>query len=433
MFNKANDSELILGCVADDFTGGSDIASFLEQGGLKTILVNDIPSDHYRLPKGINALVIALKTRSEDIHVAVEQSLSAFNWLTENGARQLFFKYCSTFDSHRYGNIGPVIDGVIDHYHIPFTIISPALPINGRTVKNGNLYVHGIPLHKSSMKNHPLTPMWDSNIAELMALQGKYASINLNYDIIEKGVDILNIEFLNIVKGAANKPFYLILDHFTEGHARTIIKQFGSHSFLTGSSGLALELAAYHSRMSNRACDVDKSNIQTHKRGGAIILAGSCSEATCKQIIHFKQNNNISLRVDPLKLTDGSLNNDDFYRLIKENPSRNILFYGVDLEGDKRNSMDIKFSKLIESTMADIAEFAVNEKVERIIVAGGETAGAVAKKLGFKSYYIGPSVSSGVPVLIPEENSNLQLVFKSGNFGEEDFFLKALETQHNVI
>lgn len=429
MESGLNSSKLILGCVADDFTGASDIASFLELGGLKTLLINGIPKKDYVLPQDINAIVIALKSRNEPKEKAVKDSMLAFKWLKTSGVKQLFFKYCSTFDSNKYGNIGPVIDSVMDYYKIPYTIISPALPVNGRTVENGHLYVYGTPLNESSMKDHPLNPMWDSNIKELLSSQGKYPAYNINYKIIEKGIEYINNQVIDITDQTQDKPFYLIMDHFKDKHAENIVKTFGQHQFLTGSSGLAFELASYHSGKDPNSELIYKSTVEDSR--GKIILAGSCSETTRKQIKHFIKKDGLSMRIDPVKLMEGSLSKDHFYEMIKENPDRDIIFYSTHLENgvfDQKSFGTTITSELIESIMADIAKFAIKEGYNKVIIAGGETSGAVAKALGFATYYIGPPVSSGVPILIPEANQKIRMVFKSGNFGEEDFFTKALNT-----
>jgi len=426
---------IIFGCVADDFTGGSDMASFLELGGLRTLLMNDVPDDNYIVPTEASAIVIALKTRTEETQHAVEKSLQAFCWLKKIGAKQLFFKYCSTFDSTKKGNIGPVIDRVLEHFNLPYTIVSPALPINGRTVKNGHLYVYGTPLHESAMKNHPLTPMWSSDLAELLGSQSKYTTYMINHEVLEKPGEAVDECVSDMLKESSSQPFLIIVDHFNDDHAKKVVETFGDEGFLTGSSGLAMYIARYHSAPSHGKDKgasgfrrpVNKDCIPKKNRG--IILAGSCSEATRNQIRFFIDNGGVSMRVDPQKLYDHELCEDDFFQLIRTNPDNDLMFYSTDVNGhaglnDQGDAAT--FSKLVESTMANIASFAVEEGVNRIVVAGGETAGAVALKLGFSTYFIGESVSPGVPLLIPENNKTVSLVYKSGNFGEQDFFMKSL-------
>ncbi|MDX9799988.1 MAG: four-carbon acid sugar kinase family protein, partial [Spirochaetia bacterium] len=227
-------NNLLFGCVADDFTGASDAASFFLAGGLKTLLLNGIPHDTNHLPDGVKAIVIALKSRTQESSIAVKDSLNAFTLLKKMGCRQLYFKYCSTFDSTPEGNIGPVIDAVLDKYKLPYTIISPALPVNKRTVKNGHLFVNGVPLHKSSMKDHPLTPMWDSDLNNLIAAQGKYRSFNLDYSLLEKNRVEIFEKIFNYKSSIGNNPFYIITDYFKDKHGEIIADLFRDLPFLTG-------------------------------------------------------------------------------------------------------------------------------------------------------------------------------------------------------
>lgn len=198
--------KLIFGCISDDFTGASDAASFLAKGGLRTVLINEIPPHTFKVEDEWEAIVIALKTRTQDKAAAVEASLNAMDWLKKQGIKQLYLKYCSTFDSTEQGNIGPVIDAVLEEYPAHYTILCPALPVNKRIVKSGHLYVDGIPLHKSHMKNHPLTPMWESDIKKLMAPQGKYSCFLADYQLLKQPKD----EILKRVEnfGADKEHFY---------------------------------------------------------------------------------------------------------------------------------------------------------------------------------------------------------------------------------
>ena len=217
-----------LGVVADDFTGASDAASFLAKAGAATVLYNGIPAKAET--DDVQAVVIALKTRTAPAGQAVEESLKAFSWLKEMGAEKLYFKYCSTFDSTSEGNIGPVIDGVLERFHIPYTVICPSLPVNGRTVKDGLLYVNGVLLENSSMRDHPLTPMRDSSLPRLLRTQGKYESVVVPLERLSEPTGVL--------AGDAGEHFYLIPDYYEENHGDLIADRFGHLPFLTGGSGL---------------------------------------------------------------------------------------------------------------------------------------------------------------------------------------------------
>lgn len=180
-----------LGCVADDFTGASDAASFLQKAGMRTILINETP-DVVKIPDETDAVVIALKSRTQEKLEAVESVLRSIKWLKNIGADKFYFKYCSTFDSTKEGNIGPVADMVMEELGINYTILCPALPINGRVVRNGRLYVNGLPLDESPMKNHPLTPMWDSRIKNLIEAQSKYQAVELSGEHFKEDKEIVN-------------------------------------------------------------------------------------------------------------------------------------------------------------------------------------------------------------------------------------------------
>ena len=225
-----------LGCIADDFTGAGDAASFLAEGGLRTILVNGIPGEDFLLPDDCEAVVIALKSRTQKKEDAIRDSLAGIRWLAVHGTEKFYFKYCSTFDSTPEGNIGPVTDAILEELGEKMTILCPALPANGRTVQNGILYVNGVRLEDSSMRNHPLTPMRESRISLLMKPQGKYESLELSRDLLgqsEEKVRELVEEFAH-----THTHGYLIPDHIDDEDARRIVRLFGNLRFLTGGSGI---------------------------------------------------------------------------------------------------------------------------------------------------------------------------------------------------
>ena len=224
---------MILGCVADDFTGASDAASFLQAGGANVILSNGIPEREDEDILEAQAVIIALKTRTCPPGEAVDRSMAAFSWLKAHGARMLYFKYCSTFDSTESGNIGPVLDAALKRWDIPYTLLCPALLENGRSVKDGNLYVNGVLLEDSPMKDHPLNPMRDSRLKYLMERQSRYPCFNLGAGELER-------EFRPYEKTG---HYYLIPDYYEEKHGRMIAKQYGNLPLLSGGSGLLRMIA----------------------------------------------------------------------------------------------------------------------------------------------------------------------------------------------
>ncbi len=406
---------MLIGCIADDFTGGSDIASFFVKGGLRTVLYNGVPEE------GIDAsiadvCVIALKTRTQETKSAVKDSLTAVKWLESQGAKKFYVKYCSTFDSTPKGNIGPICDAVMEYLETPYTILCPALPVNGRTVTNGCLYVHGVPLHESSMKDHPLTPMWDCDLVRLMSPQSKFQSFKL-----ETTTDYLDSFIESCQTEVDGSSFYIIPDFEKSEDARTIVERFGNLPLLTGGSGLAEQLAKQYQKNT-------ENNEFGKTDSPALLLAGSCSETTRNQIQQYEMSGGESYFIDPLKLVTGEESVDHIWQQIISSDNT-ILLYSSDTPDNVRKNQqqgNDGLAKMLEDTIAELAFRALQAGYHRIIVAGGETSGAVIKKLGYSSYHIGESVGPGVPIMIPTEDLQTRIVLKSGNFGEPNFFLQAL-------
>ena len=236
-------NKLFLGIVGDDFTGSSDAASFAVKSGLKTMLFDGIPSDIDLEKEGIQAAVIALKSRMAPVAEAKEQSLAAAKWLVEHGAQHIYSKYCSTFDSTPKGNIGPILDNFLEGFEAKASIICPALPVNGRIVKDGILYINGVPLAESPMKNHPLTPMWDSSLKNLMEAQSSYKCFNVPHDVLYDE-EKLKALIKNIEKD--NEHYYLIPDYENDTDASQIAKVFGDMFIQSGGSGVLTALGEYY-------------------------------------------------------------------------------------------------------------------------------------------------------------------------------------------
>ena len=422
---------LRFGCIADDFTGASDAASFLVKGGMSVQLFNGIPSGDTVAAVNTDAVVIALKSRTQETKAAVKDSLEAIKWLKERGARQFYFKYCSTFDSTREGNIGPVADAVMEYLKVPYTILCPALPVNGRVVKEGRLYVNGVPLNESPMKDHPLTPMWESSIAKLIEPQSKYPSVELWGDELGISRDELSEKLLSKLSesskesGKDSSHFYVIPDYRDDVDAHDIVRLFGDLGFITGGSGILEELASHLSK-GETAGKMPESSTP----GRGILLAGSCSKATLGQIAYFMEHGGAAKKISPEKLISGEESIEDIWSFVEKNPDRDVLIYSSDTPENVKKTQSLgqeRIAGLLEDTEAEIAKRALKAGIKRIIVAGGETSGAVTKKLGFSSYIIGDSVAPGVPVMVPVEDKSVRLVLKSGNFGQPDFFERALK------
>lgn len=409
-------STIRIGVIADDFTGGSDAASFLAESGVGTILYNGVPSQP---PRDCGAVVIALKTRSVPADEAVRQTLRAARWLRENRAEKLYFKYCSTFDSTPEGNIGPVLDSLLDFTGAAFTVLCPSLPVNGRTVRNGVLYVDGIPLAESPMKDHPLNPMWASSLSELMRGQSKYPCLGLERRQMEDGAEVSAL----LERYRADHPhFYVVPDYEDGGDGIRIAGLFGGLPLLSGGSGLLEHL--YPGGQAEGRGGGDS------RRERSLILCGSCSRATSGQIRHFQVHGGRSCAVDAEKLLSGEQTVAEIWRFVSDHPDETVLVYSdaVEKDPDSRGAGEklARASALIERTMAELGALAERAGFDRIVVAGGETSGAVMLRLGYDTYYIGRSIAPGVPEMTPIDNARLKIILKSGNFGQEDFFERAV-------
>lgn len=412
-----NQSNIILGCVADDFTGASDAASFLRAAGLRVIMCTGIPETAEQI-SDCDAVVIALKCRSTPAAEAVRETAEAFRWLHSVGAKQLYYKYCSTFDSTREGNIGPVMDAALAETGEKYTVLCPALPVNGRTVRNGRLFVDGVPLHLTHMKDHPVNPMWASDIPELMREQSKYPCHVVTIEDMLAGKE--HIASMVERFSAESEHFYVVPDYFEPEHNVLIYSLFGGLKILSGGSGL---LAAVRGgEKAERSADVCAAST-----GKSILLAGSCSSMTLKQIEAYKAAH-AAIKIDPLKVLDGS---QSCAVLWDEVAGRDgVLLYSSESAQEIARIPEAvrpQVSEKLEKLISELALKAESDGYTQVIVAGGETSGAVAKALDFGAYHIGESVAPGVPVMIPVKKPELRLVLKSGNFGKEDFFGAAVE------
>lgn len=417
---------LLLGCIADDFTGAGDAASFLQDGGLKTLLII-WPHVEHVFPGSYDAVVVALKSRSIPPEDAVRESLAALDWLKAQGAQKLYFKYCSTFDSTPHGNIGPVCDAILECYGITCTILCPSLLSNGRSVRGGMLFVNGILLAESHMNRHPLNPMWSSSIKTLMQTQSKYPCFEICADEYSD-VEALarNIKAIS----ADNQHFYLIPEYYEPAHAEAILTLFGELPFLTGGSGLlgsfarhASGLGASPSGRQISRCSAVSGNI------GRLMFAGSCSDMTRRQVRRWIECGGQAVMVSADDALAGARRSAELADIFLSAPDRDVLYYSSGSDGSAHSDTSNKVvSSAMENCLASIACTVLSKvPVTRLISAGGETSGAITTALRLGSFAIGSSIAPGVPVLIPNDKPELQLVLKSGNFGDELFFIDVLK------
>ncbi|OUL73700.1 3-oxo-tetronate kinase [Paraburkholderia hospita] len=419
-------AQALLGCIADDFTGATDLANMLVRGGMRTVQTIGVPDTDARIEA--DALVVALKSRTIPAKQAVRQSLEALEWLRAQGCRQFFFKYCSTFDSTSKGNIGPVAEALLDALKDDFTIACPAFPENGRTIFRGNLFVGEVLLNESGMENHPLTPMNDSNLVRVLQRQTKSKVGLIRYDTIAQGAEAIRARIDELKEDGVRLA---IADALSDADLYALGKACRDRLLVTGGSGIALGLPQnFHSAdllvYAGDAADLQKID------GKAVVLAGSASKATNSQVAEWRSSKP-SFRVDPIALSRGEpvvKNAVDYAR----NHDETVLIYAtsspVEVKTVQKELGAETAGRLVEDALASIARMLRDAGVRKFVVAGGETSGAVVQALGIRSLRIGPQIDPGVPAtqsVATNDDVPLALALKSGNFGTTDFFEKALK------
>ena len=414
---------LLLGCIADDFTGATDLAGMLVKHGMRTVQMIGIPS--VPPPASSDAIVVAIKTRTGPPRDAVEASLAALRWLRDAGCRQFFFKYCSTFDSTDRGNIGPVAEALMDALETDFTIACPAFPANRRAVFRGYLFVGDVLLHESGMQHHPLTPMMDSNLVRVLQRQCTRRVGLVPFESIRAGESEMRRAFADsrgVGVGIA------IVDAISDSDLMGIGAACRDMPLLTGGSGLALGLPANFRSVGLLAHDQAAGRLPRIE-GLAAVVSGSCWPATQRQVAYMREAAP-AFQVDPLRAASGTdvvaEAMDWASDRLRHGP---VLVYATaDPAAVKKVQNELgaeRAGALVESTLAAITCRLVDAGVRRLIVAGGETAGAVVSKLHLVGLRIGDEIDPGVPWTVSLGERPLALALKSGNFGTDDFFLKA--------
>ncbi len=418
---------MLLGAIADDLTGASDLALMLAREGLKTVQTVGTPPPDFD-PGAAEAVVIALKSRTIPAGEAVARSLEAARWLEAAGARQFFFKYCSTFDSTPTGNIGPVMEALADHLGAGLVLACPAFPANGRTVYRGHLFVGDQLLSESPMKDHPLTPMRDSNLVRVLGAQTRLAVGLVGLEAVAAGSKATEKAFRDA--GAAGIGA-VIVDAVRDDDLRTIAIAARDMRLVTGGSGVALGLPE-NFRRAGLAVPATPPATLAAPPGRAAILAGSCSAATRRQIAAAVAAGTPALRIDPLKVAEGAQTAGDIAAFTAGSAAQGLppLVYASDEPGAVA-AVQARLGReaagaLVENLLADVAGRLVDVGFSRFLVAGGETSGAVVGGLGLKAFAIGPEIDPGVPWMVASGGRRPMVVaLKSGNFGAPDFFLKA--------
>ena len=411
-----------LGCIADDFTGATDLANNLVRAGMRVTQSIGVPT--CALHSEADAVVVALKSRTVPAAEAVDQSLAALRWLKANGAEQIYFKYCSTFDSTPQGNIGPVTEALMQALNTRFTIATPAFPDNKRTVFKGHLFVGEVLLSESGMQNHPLTPMTDSNLVRVLQAQSRGKVGLIDHLVVARG-ELAIRERIGVLQ--AQGFSIAIVDALTNEDLMRLGPALKGMALVTAGSGVAIGLPPNFG--------IEPSSRASHlplPAGWQAVVSGSCSLATSQQVQEFIRSGAPALAIDPLRVASGfdvAAEALDWARpLLPRGP---VLVYSTADAGTVKSTQQQlgveEAGALVERTLAAIAQGLVKLGVRQLLVAGGETAGACVQALGVAQMQIGPQIDPGVPwcyAVLPT-GEGLHLALKSGNFGAPDFFGKA--------
>ncbi|MCG6922184.1 MAG: four-carbon acid sugar kinase family protein [Acidobacteria bacterium] len=419
---------LLLGAVADDVTGATDLGSMLSRNGMDVIQVLGPPGKESTDDVEADAIVCALKTRTAPREQAVEESLAAARWLMAQGAKQLFFKYCSTFDSTEAGNIGPVAEALLDLVDEDLAVVCPAYPENGRTVFQGHLFVGNRLLSESGMRHHPLTPMTDANLVRFLGRQCRRPeSVGLvPYEVVDRGAGAIRAW---LAKLRARGVRFALVDATKADHLWSAATAVSDLRLVTGGSGIARGLPANFRRTDELP---ERIEARLPALGGPVaVLAGSCSEATRAQV-GVMATRHTALALDPIALAGGPETVDEIVGRARAALGQGpVLIHSSaapeQVEAAQQALGRDKAGETVEAAFGKVASGLVESGVRTFVVAGGETSGRVAAALGLRRLRIGPEIEPGVPWTLHIGDPEVRIAFKSGNFGSDDFFLKALE------
>lgn len=419
---------LALGCIADDYTGASDLANTLTRAGLRTVQTIGIPADDLALPE-VDAVVVSLKSRSIEAGLAVSRSHAAETWLRARGAGHVLFKICSTFDSTDAGNIGPVMDALRADSGEGIVLVTPAFPETGRTVYQGNLFVGAVPLNESPLKDHPLNPMHDSNLVRVLARQSRTQVGLVDLATVARGAEAVQARLAELSGkgiGAA------IIDAVFDRDLETIGLVAAGHRLSVGASGIGLGLARALVSAGKVKSEAASSETGAAVGGPAACLAGSCSQATLQQIANAERVMPV-LHLDPERIVAGTDETQRALTWARPRLADGPVLIASSSAPEQVAALQARHGRdtaghAIEEAMADIADGLVQAGVRRLIVAGGETSGAVVDRLKIPGFLVGAEIAAGVPVLraVGAGQGDMLLALKSGNFGGPAFFTDAL-------
>lgn len=416
----------ILVCIADDFTGATDLANNLVRTGKRVIQTISIPSGP--LKEDADAVVVALKSRTIAASEAVAQSLPALAWLRAQGATQIYFKYCSTFDATPQGNIGPVTDALMDALGTDFTIACPAFPENGRTVFKGYLFVGDELLHESGMRNHPLAPMTDSNLVSVLQSQTQRRVGLIDYRTVSQGTAAIE---KRIAAPRAAGISMAVVDAISNDDLRGMGLALVGFPLITAGSGVAIGLGIQGTGTS----ELEAAKLPQAK-GLRAIVSGSCSTATNGQVVDFLAAGGAAFAEDPMLLAQGVDVQAKALTWANERlANRPALIYATaqpDAVRAVQSTLGVdKAGSMVEHVLAGITRGLVEDGVRQLIVAGGETSGACVQALDITSMRMGPQIAPGLPWCHAHSpcapQTGLHITLKSGNFGTKDFFTQAFK------
>jgi uncharacterized protein YgbK (DUF1537 family) len=419
---------LALGCVADDYTGASDLANTLTKAGLRTIQTIGLPEDDRALPEA-DAVVVALKSRSIPADEAVARSREAERWLRARGAAHVMFKVCSTFDSTDAGNIGPVMDALRDAAGERIALVTPAFPETGRSVYQGNLFVGSVPLNESPLKDHPLNPMRDANLVRVLARQSAGAVGLIDTATVARGAEAVAARLEALAEEGKQAA---IADAIFDSDLETLGRAIIARKFSVGASGLGLGLARALVADGRGTRDAAGAAMGEPVGGAAACLAGSCSQATLQQIAAAEAQMPV-LRLDIAALLAGADAVAEALAFADARLAAGPVLIASSATPEAVRALQAQHGvdavgHAIEAALAAIAEGLVARGVRRLVVAGGETSGAVVDRLGLRAFLLGPEIAAGVPILRSAGRPEpMLLALKSGNFGGTDFFGRALD------
>ena len=421
---------MVLGCIADDFTGATDLANNLVRGGMRVVQAIGVPAQP--LDTQADAVVVALKSRTLPVHEAIAQSLAALRWLQAQGAQQIYFKYCSTFDSTIQGNIGPVAEALMAALGTDFTIATPAFPDNHRTVFKGHLFVGDALLNESGMQNHPLTPMNDANLVRV--LQGQCAGqVGLiDYRVVAQGGAAIQARIAQLRSQGVRLA---VVDAISNDDLMRLAPALKGMPLVTAGSGVAIGLPGNFGLAPSSTASALPPAV-----GRQAVVSGSCSLATNRQVQAFIQSGRPSLAIDPLQISVRQAAGGDVVAealawaqpLLAQGPL--LVYSSAQAQAVKAVQEQLgaeAAGALLEHTLASIARGLVTLGVRQLVLAGGETSGACVQALNISQLRIGPQIDPGVPWCHAQSEAaagaGLHLTLKSGNFGTDDFFSKAFE------